>query len=46
MVDGTYIDVMSCGRLFSILREYATNGGNIDAAFFVGKQQLEMYLTE
>lgn len=46
MVDGVYIDVMSCGRLFSILRTYLTNGEDIESAYTAGKQQLEMYLTE
>jgi len=46
MSDGVYIDVMSCGRLFSILRTYLTDGGNFEDAWNVGKKQLEMYLTE
>lgn len=46
MTDGVYIDVMSCGKLFSILREYATNGSDIENAYAIGKQQLELYLTE
>lgn len=46
MADGVYIDVMSCGRLFSILRTYLTNGEDIESAYTAGKQQLEMYLTE
>ncbi len=46
MSDGVYIDVMSCGRLFSIIRTYLTDGGSIENAYTIGKQQLEMYLAE
>jgi len=46
MVDGIYIDAESCGKLFAILREYDANGGDIAAAYAVGKQQLETYLAD
>ena len=44
--DGVYIDVMTSGRLFSVVREYCSNGGDISAALESGKKNVSLYLSE
>ena len=44
--DGVYIDVMTSGRLFSVVREYCSNGGDISAALESGKKNVLLYLSE
>ena len=44
--DGVYIDVMTSGRLFSIIREYSSNGGNIESAIETGSRNISLYLSE
>lgn len=44
--NGVYIDVMTSGRLFSVVREYCSNGGNISSAMESGKKNISLYLSE
>lgn len=46
LADGIYIDTITASKLFSVLREYASNGGDIDAAIEVGAKNVALYLSE
>ncbi len=37
---------MTSGRLFSIVREYSSNGGNIESAIETGSRNISFYLSE
>ena len=44
--NGVYIDVMTSGNLFSVIREYCTNGGDIYSAISVAEKDISLYLSE
>ncbi len=46
MTDGVLIDYTAASKLDTIIKEYALNSENFDAALTSGKRTLEMYLNE
>ena len=46
MSDGVYLDVLTSGKMFSVIREYIVNNADIEAAYSAGRSQVEAYLAE